>query len=137
MGILRKASVETKKIALPVEYEGKGKQRAAVLREPEAGEDFIAVRLEISKRDFNRFVAHMPSREVSEESGMNAAEAVELQKGLFEALVVGWSLDAPAELAEYELLENEGATAIDTALAEHFRSLTPSKQEEKAGFRPE
>lgn len=137
MGILRKASVETKKIALPVEYTGEGDDKVAVLRDPAEGEDFVEVRLEISKRDFNRFIAYMPGREVSVETGINATEAVELQKGMFEALVVGWSLPEPATIAAYESLENEGATAIDTAVAEHFKSMTPSKQEEKVGFRPE
>jgi hypothetical protein len=137
MALLRKASVETKKIALPVEYEGEGDAKVALLREPKKGEDFIEVRLEIAKRDFNRFIGFMPAREVSEDDGMTTAEAIELQKGLFECLVVGWSLDEPATLVAYEELENEGATAIDTAVAEHFRTLSPSKAEEKAGFRPE
>ena|SRR5687768_13616507 len=137
MGILRKAQTETKRIALPVEYVGKGKQRVAVLREPEADEDFIVVRLDISKRDFNRFVSYLPGRTVSEESGMTPAEATELQKGLFETLVTGWSLEEAPTVNAYEELSNEGATEIDTALAEHFKSLQPSKQEEKVGFRPE
>ena len=118
MGILRRANTETKQIDL-----GEG--------------DFITVRMDISKRDFNRFVAYLPSRTVSEEEGMTAREATELQKGLFETLVVGWSLDVPPSITAYEELSNEGATAIDTALAEHFKSLQPDKQEEKVAFRPE
>ena len=115
MGILRKASVETKKIALPVEYVTKGKERVANLREPEEGEDWIAVRTDIAKRDFNRFVSYLPGRTVSEESGMTPAEATELQKGLFETLVTGWSLEEAPTLSAYESLSNEGASAIDTA----------------------
>lgn len=136
MGILRKASVETKKIALPVEYNGIGKNRVAVLRDPTGEEDYVEVRTDISKRDFNRFIAFLPARTVSEEEGMTPSEATELQKGLFETLVTGWSLDTPATVEEYEGLSNEGASEIDTALAEHFKSLQPSKQEEKVGFRP-
>lgn len=118
MSILRRASTETKRIDL-----GEG--------------DYIDVRAEISKREFNRFIAFLPAREVNEEQGMTAQEAVELQKGLFEVLVVGWSLPEPPTLEAYEALSSEGATAIDNALAEHFRSLQPSKQEEKVAFRPE
>jgi hypothetical protein len=136
MGILRKASVETKKIALPVEYETKGKEKIAVLRDPAEGEDWIAVRTDIAKRDFNRFVSYLPGRTVSTEEGMTPAEATELQKGLFETLVTGWSLEEAATLEAYESLSNEGASAIDTALAEHFKALQPSAQEEKVGFRP-
>lgn len=118
MSILRRASAETKRIDL-----GEG--------------DWLDVRMEISKRDFNRFVAFMPGREVSEDAGITAAEATELQKGMFEALVVGWSLDEAPSVEAYEGLVSEGAAAIDTALAEHFQSLQPTKAEEKAGFRPE
>lgn len=117
MGILRTASTETKRIDL-----GEG--------------DYLDVRVEISKRDFNRFIAYLPGRSVGEEERLTPSEATELQKGMFEALVVGWSLDTPATIDAYENLASEGATAIDTALAEHFQTLTPSKQEEKAAFRP-
>jgi len=134
--LLRKASAETKRIALPVEYETKGKERIAIMREPKEGEDFIEVRTDIAKRDFNRFISYLPGRTVNEDEGMTPSEATELQKGLFETLVTGWSLDVEPTVAEYESLSNEGATAIDTALAEHFRALQPSKQEEKVAFRP-
>lgn len=137
MGILRRANTETRKIALPVEYEGTGKNRVAVLRDPAEGEDFVEVRLEIAKRDFNRFISYLPAREVTKEAGMVPTEATELQKGLFETLVTGWSLAEEPTVETYESLENEGATAIDTALAEHFKTLQPTKQEEKVGFRPE
>ena len=118
MGILRRASTETKQIDLD---EG----------------DFVVVRMDISKRDFNRFIAYLPGRTVSEEDGMTPSEATELQKGLFETLVTAWSLDTEPTVEAYMDLSNEGATAIDTVLAEHFKSLQPTKQEEKAGFRPE
>lgn len=118
MGILRRATTETQKIEL-----GEG--------------DFIVVRMDISKRDFNRFVSYLPSRTVSEDNGMTPSEATELQKGLFETLVTAWSLDEEPTVEAYENLSNEGAAVIDTALAEHFKSLQPSKQEEKAAFRPE
>ena len=118
MGILRKASVETKQIDL-----GEG--------------DFIVVRMDISKRDFNRFIAYLPGRTVDADTGMTPAEATELQKGLFETLVTAWSLEDAPTVEAYMDLSNEGASAIDTALAEHFKSLQPTKQEEKVAFRPE
>ena len=117
MGILRRASTETKRIDL-------------------ADGDFIEVRADISKRDFNRFIAYLPGREVTKAQGMTPSEATELQKGLFETLVTAWSLPEDPTVEAYESLSNEGATAIDTALAEHFKSLQPDKGEEKAGFRP-
>lgn len=122
MGILRKASVETTRIYLGDEADGE--QR-----------DWLDVRTEISKRDFNRFINYLPGRTVSKDDKLTPGEAVELQKGMFEALVVGWSLSVPATVDEYELLETEGASAVDEALANHFNSLRPNKQEEKVAFR--
>lgn len=130
MGILRRANSETKRIPLTA-------NGPVMDREPQEGEDFIEVRVDIAKRDFNRFIAYLPGREVTKDSGMTPAEATELQKGLFETLVTGWSLEEQATVEAYESLSNEGATVIDTALAEHFKTLQPSKQEEKVGFRPE
>lgn len=124
MGILRKASVDTTRIYLGDEAEGEDR-------------DWIEVRTEIAKRDFNRFIKYLPGRAVSDDEKLTPAEAVELQKGMFEALVVGWSLPQRPTIEEYEGLGTEGASAIDAVLAEHFNSLTPSKQEEKVAFRPE
>lgn len=116
---LRKASVESKRIDLATEG------------------DWIEVRTDIAKRDFNRFIKYLPGRDVGEDGRLTPAEAVELQAGMFEALVVAWSLPDPATVEEYLALSNEGASELDEVLAEHFKSLQPTKQEEKVGFRPE
>lgn len=117
MALLRKAETTTTRIPL--------------------GEDeWIEVRDEIAKRDFNRFIKYLPGREVNEESKLTPAEATELQIGMFEALVVAWSADLPCDVEGYLALGTEGANAVDAALAEHFKTLNPSKEEEKAGFRP-
>lgn len=115
MSILRKASTGTVKIMLD-------------------DTDHIEVREEISKRDFNRFVGFMPAREMAEGATLTVAEATELQKGLFEALVVGWSLPVPPTIEEYLALSSDAAAAVDEAVANHFKALSPSKEEEKAGF---
>lgn len=121
MGILRKASVETTRIFLGEEGEDR---------------DWIDVRTEIAKRDFNKFIAFLPARTVTKDDNLTPNEATELQKGLFETLVMGWSLDTEPTVEEYLSLDTEAATAVDEALAEHFNTLNPSKQEEKVSFRP-
>lgn len=113
MGFLRLAKTDTKRIELP---EG----------------DWIDVRADISKRDFNRLISFMPDREVSEEAGLLPAEAMEFQKGLFEALVVGWSADVPPTIDNYLALSNDAGQEIDRLLAEHFASLTPTRAEGNA-----
>lgn len=99
--------------------------------------DWVRVRTEIAKRDFNKFIKYMPGREVSKDNPdtkLTPAEAVELQTGMFEALVVAWSAPMPATVESYLNLGTESAGELDEALANHFKSLTPSKEEEKAGF---
>lgn len=118
MALLRQAATTTTRI--PLGDEG----------------DWIDVRDEIAKADFNRFIKYLPGREIDEKSKLSPAEATELQKGMFEALVVAWSSDLPCGVDGYLTLGTEGANAVDAALAEHFKKLTPTKEEEKAGFRP-
>lgn len=90
--------------------------------------DSITVRSDITKRVFNSLVAHMPS-DFDEKKGLTPAQGVEFQKGLFEALVVGWSMPIPASVENYLDLAPEAAAVIDTALADHFSKLTPSRDE--------
>jgi hypothetical protein len=111
MGLFRKASTETKQ--LPVGDEG----------------DFLVVRTDISKREFNALAEQMPKQA---EEGLSIAEAAGFSSVLFETLVVGWSLDEGAPTADdYLSLSAAGSNAIDAALAEHFASLLPDSAEGK------
>lgn len=111
MGILRKASAETKTILLDET-------------------DSITVRADISKREFNALVAHMPNK--ADGSGMTIVETTEFTAQLFDVLVLGWTLsEGKPTITDYEDLSAEAATAIDSALAEHFESLLPSSAEGK------
>lgn len=111
MGILRKASTDNTVIMLD-------------------DEDSITVRADISKREFNALVAHMPDK--GDGSPMTIAETTVFTGQLFDTLVVGWTLSkGKPTVADYEELSAEAATAIDTALAKHFESLLPSSAEGK------
>ena len=111
MSILRKASIETKNIPLD-------------------DTDYIIVRVDISKRDFNTLVAHMPN--TADGASMTIAETTEFTAQLFDTIVVGWSLaGGKPTITDYEELSAESATAIDAALAEHFETLLPSSAEGK------
>jgi tRNA isopentenyl-2-thiomethyl-A-37 hydroxylase MiaE len=112
MGILRTASTETKTIMLDEE-------------------DFIKVRADLSKREFNELVSHMPSGVAKDGEGLSLADATKFQEYLFGALVVGWSLDVPATVEEYNNLSAEAGQEIDVKLGEHFESLLPSSAEGK------
>lgn len=116
MSILRKASTDTKQLYLDAEQT-----------------EYLVVRSDLSKKEFNVLVAKMPITVGQTDSeGMTIPQATEFQKSLFEALVVGWTLDAAdPTIADYEDLSAEGATAVDTALADHFASLLPTSAEGK------
>ena len=110
MGILRKVSEETKTILLDET-------------------DFVEVRADLSKRDFNTLAAAMPNK--AQGSELTIAEATAFSGKLFEALVVGWSLSIPPTIEEYYTLSAESGTAIDGVLAEHFGTLLPQSAEGK------
>lgn len=100
--------------------------------------DWLEVRTDISKRERNKLAAYLPDRLVGageENSSLSTAEAVNLQSGLFAALVTAWSSDAPCTVDEYLDLEPSDADRIDGALAEHWQGLQPTKAEAKAAFR--
>ncbi len=62
---------------------------------------------------------------------LSLPEAVEFQRYLFGALVVGWSLPTEPSVDEYDALDTASATIVDEKVAEHFETLMPSSAEEK------
>ena len=112
MGILRTASSATKTIMLD-------------------SEDFIEVRSDLSKRDFNTLVSQMPAGVEKEGGSLSLADATKFQEYLFGSLVVGWSLDVPATVEEYNNLSAEAGQVVDAKLGEHFEALLPTSAEGK------
>lgn len=111
MGILTFASDETKRLELE-------------------GGDWLDVRKDMSKRTFNRLMSAMPSREISEESGLTIEEGTKFAESLFEALVVDWSAPGDVSVDNYLNLSREAAQAVDAALIDHFGEISPSPDEE-------
>jgi len=112
MGILKTASTGSKRIMLD-------------------DSDYIEVRAEISKREFNTLASRMPTNVGEDGKNLSLAEATDFQKFLFGELVVGWSLDIPATIEAYEGLNAASAQAVDEKVAEHFESLLPTSAEGK------
>lgn len=110
MGLLRLANDETTRLPIG-----------------DSPEDWIEVRKDISKRTFNKVALAMP--DVPEGGTVTLAQGLDLQTLLFDTLVTGWSLDVPATIENYLLLEREAGTLIDTAVSEYFSTLTPNREE--------
>jgi hypothetical protein len=111
MGILRKANEETKTINLDES-------------------DYIVVRADITKREFNALAGSMPA--TSEGGSITLSQAAVFQRTLFETVVVGWSLSEGKPTGDdYEALSAEAGNAVDVKLMEHFESLLPSSAEGK------
>jgi len=109
---LRIASVEKKRIDL-----GDG--------------DWVEVKSDLSKGDFNSLVRQMPDKDVSKE-GLTVSEGLAFQGALFEALVLGWSLDVEPNVDNYLALAQESSATLDQVLADHFSSMTPDINAGKA-----
>ncbi len=106
MGILKLASEATDKLDL-----GEG--------------DFLEVRAGVSKREFRSLLETLPDNW----DNMTPAQADEFSTQLFKLLVRGWSLDVEANEENYQLLESNAASSVDSALIKHFNGLTPSAEE--------
>lgn len=112
MGILRTAATTTKTLMLDET-------------------DYIEVRTDISKREFNELIANMPAGVEKDGTGLSMADATKFQEYLFGALVVGWSLDTAASIEEYNNLSAEAGQAVDEKLGQHFENIIPSSAEGK------
>lgn len=92
--------------------------------------DYIDVRQDISRREFNTLLATLPAEGVSDEGSITFDVASEFSQALFEVFVEGWSLDVPATVDNYNELTRDSAMLIDAAISEHFNNLTPDSQEQ-------
>jgi hypothetical protein len=95
------------------------------------GEDGeLVVKSDISKGAFRSLLARMPADLSEDSAGFSALEADDFTTGLFETLVEGWNAVGPdgnpveATVENYLQLPRDVATVVDTALMEHFNSLT-------------
>lgn len=91
-------------------------------------ESSITVKSDISKRDFIALLKSMPQG-VTDENPLTVEQGVAFQQNLFETFIVDWSLEHPPTVDNYLNLSREAADAVDSAVAQHFESLTPSKEE--------
>lgn len=112
MSILRKSTGEVKKIMLD-------------------STDYIVVRADISKREFNQIAGAMP-RTPKDGEEISLTEATSFQGFLFDLLVLEWSLaEGKPTLDDYGSLSAAAANAVDTAVSEHFEGIIPSSAEGK------
>ena len=112
MGILRKSTGEVKRIMLDET-------------------DWLDVRADISKREFNAIASAMPAQP-AEGAELSLGDATKFQGFLFDTLVVGWSLsEGKPTLEDYDSLSAEAAGVVDSAIADHFEAIVPSSAEGK------
>jgi len=92
-------------------------------------DDFLKVRIDLSKSDYKKILSRLPEDFGGENATFNPLEIDDFTIGIFDAFVVGWSVTdesgKPIEstVENYLELSRDSATAIDTALFEHFNSL--------------
>jgi hypothetical protein len=94
--------------------------------------DWLEVRADISKRDFNNLVKSMP-QDIDATKGFTPGQATEFGSALFTTLVLGWSSEDEPTVENYLALKREDADTIDTKLSEHFNAFTvPAEEQSKA-----
>jgi hypothetical protein len=98
--------------------------------------DYIDVREDISRRQFNALLGKLPAEGLGDEGTISFSVASTFSEGLFDAFVEGWSVEdakgkpVAATVDNYNELSRESSQLIDTAISEHFNSLTPDSQEQ-------
>jgi hypothetical protein len=99
----------------------------------ENGEDWIEVRANLSKKQMDTILRNLPEKMTS--GAVNGIATVtfsdvsDMARDLFTNLMVGWSLDVPCTFENYQNLDNEAATWVDSKLYEHFAALQTSTVE--------
>ena len=102
------------------------------VRLPVGDDGWIEVRPDISRKEFNNIALSMPD-DVGDE-GIDMQSALNLNEQLFKLFVVGWSVEdedgdpVPVDETNYQELSRQSAQLIDTALVEHFNSLSPNRE---------
>jgi hypothetical protein len=92
--------------------------------------DWLDVRSDVSKRDFNNLIKKMP-QDIDPSGKVTMGQATDLGVALFDTLVTGWSFEGEdATVDNYLRLNRAAADVIDSKLGEHFSSLTPTKEEQ-------
>lgn len=92
--------------------------------------DWLEVVQDVSKGDFNKLIASMPSDIVDNKKGLTPVQGTQFQTALFETLVKSWSLDAPVTAENYLGLSKDSASIVDDKLIEYFSTLTPDAPKE-------
>ena len=98
-------------------------------------EDYIEVREDISRREFNQLLSSLTSRGAVDAESIDMETATAFSDALFTAFVVDWSVvgddgkPVDANLENYGLLSREASLLVEQAITKHFQSLTPDNEE--------
>lgn len=98
--------------------------------------DWIEVKEGLSRRDFNRLIGTLPvTRDGLDTDAIDLDTATGFSEALFDVFVEDWSLQdedgnpVPATLENYQMLERQSSSEIDTVLSDHFNALTVSDED--------
>lgn len=98
-------------------------------------EDFIEVREDISRREFNKLLSTLVSRGAIDAEHIDMETATAFSDALFSAFVVDWSVvdekgkSVECTLENYGMLSRDASVLVEQAITAHFQSLTPDNEE--------
>lgn len=100
--------------------------------DPEEGEeegstDYVELRAEITKREASSLLKFAPKKEDDLDGGLRFIEKA------FADLIMGWSLDAPATVETYNLLDAKSSSWLDRTVGKHLRTVLGAEAEEAEG----
>lgn len=92
-------------------------------------EDYLEVRVELSKQDYHKLLLQMPDDFGDDGKDWKAAEIDDFMTALFSAYVTGWSLPLEPTVENYLKLERGAATAVDGAISSTWNDEGVSDKE--------
>lgn len=90
-------------------------------------EDYIELRAEITKKQATSLLKFAPKKEDDLDGGLRFIEKA------FNDLIVGWSLDAPANVETYQALDAISAGWVDRTVGNHLRHVLGAEAEQAEG----
>lgn len=95
--------------------------------EDEENTDYVDLRAEITKKEATGLLKFAPRKEDDLDGGLRFIEKA------FADLIVGWSLDEPANVETYQKLDAAGAQALDRMVGNHLRVVLGTEADEAEG----
>lgn len=105
--------------------------------------DWVEVRDDLSRRDFNRIIQSLPvTREGLDTDNIDLETATAFAEALFDVFVTDWSVSdedgnkVAATVSNYQMLARDSSQLVDEAITAHFNSFVVTDEDAQKSEEP-